>query len=376
MPRIETLIDLYIDANILLILAFVVWRVAMAIMRRSRLKHDFSAQLRLSEGAMLALMLSPLIALALSQGLGMVFPGQSLSAADLALAHFLDGRIAMDAERFEGLLGARQSFVAGLVGPGNTVTKVGAALLLSGAVLSALSLGRGALRLRRLLRQSYLWRRQGRVDIRLSDAIAVPFSTRSLSRRYVVVPTDMLGRGDELRIALAHEFQHLRRPDLESEVLTAFLRPLFFWNPVFVLWRRDLADLRELACDQRLLRERRVSPQAYAKCLLHVCRDAIARREDLHPAAPNVALLMIRRRHNRAALRRRIETIVAVDAPPSVSQRTPIILAGCIACAIGLGAAAMQKPGDWSQDRLMLSTIVNLDRLETRNIALQRLSGF
>ena len=30
-------------------------------------------------------------------------------------------------------------------------------------------------------------------------------------------------------------------------------------------------------------------------------------------------------------------------------------------------AVAIQKPGDWSQDRLMLSTIVNLERLEAIN---------
>jgi len=33
----------------------------------------------------------------------------------------------------------------------------------------------------------------------------------------------------------------------------------------------------------------------------------------------------------------------------------------------GLMAFAIQKPNDWSHDRLMLSTIVNLDRLEQRN---------
>ena len=30
------------------------------------------------------------------------------------------------------------------------------------------------------------------------------------------------------------------------------------------------------------------------------------------------------------------------------------------------GTVAIQRPGDWSQDRLMLSTIVNLERLEAR----------
>ena len=32
-----------------------------------------------------------------------------------------------------------------------------------------------------------------------------------------------------------------------------------------------------------------------------------------------------------------------------------------------LSALSIQKPADWSQDRLMLSAIINLERLETRN---------
>ena len=38
------------------------------------------------------------------------------------------------------------------------------------------------------------------------------------------------------------------------------------------------------------------------------------------------------------------------------------------ALAVTLTAAvAIQKPGDWSQDRIMLSTIVNLERLQAVN---------
>ena len=32
-------------------------------------------------------------------------------------------------------------------------------------------------------------------------------------------------------------------------------------------------------------------------------------------------------------------------------------------------AMLMQRPGDWSHDRLMLSTIVNLERMASRNAA-------
>jgi hypothetical protein len=53
------------------------------------------------------------------------------------------------------------------------------------------------------------------------------------------------------------------------------------------------------------------------------------------------------------------------------SERHP----GSLALALGLplvgltllAAVAIQRPGDWSQDRLMLSTIVNLERLAVMN---------
>jgi len=37
-----------------------------------------------------------------------------------------------------------------------------------------------------------------------------------------------------------------------------------------------------------------------------------------------------------------------------------------------LSALSIQKPADWTQDRLMLSTIINLERLETINTFGQR----
>lgn len=36
----------------------------------------------------------------------------------------------------------------------------------------------------------------------------------------------------------------------------------------------------------------------------------------------------------------------------------------CLALGIGVLATTVRQPGDWSQDRLMLSTIVNLERLD------------
>jgi len=376
MTWIETVIDLYIDANLLLLLAFLMWRVARAVLDRTQLRHDYVTQLRLTEGALAAFLISPVLALGVAYAAGALLPGYSLNVTDIVLSQYLDGRIQMEAEQFEGLLAARQSFVVTLAGLGSWVTQLGAVLLVAGVLASAVHLGQGIVRLRRVLRHSYMWRRHGAVELRLSDEVAIPFSTRGLWRRYVVLPTAMLARGEELRIAIAHEFQHLRRFDLEGEGLTALLRPVFIWNPAFHQWRRDLAQLRELACDQRLLERKKIAPAAYARCLISVCHQAMQSRVHLHAAAPNVALLTMRRRHNRRVLRQRIETIIDAKRRPVGYRALSLSVALGVALAIGLAAVAIQRPSDWSHDRLMLATIVNLDRLETRNTALLRLSGY
>jgi len=68
----------------------------------------------------------------------------------------------------------------------------------------------------------------------------------------------------------------------------------------------------------------------------------------------------------------------ALDGPCRFAARRWAAPAGLLALTvtITLAALAIQRPGDWSQDRLMLSTIVNLERLEARNAVLARLANY
>ena len=55
------------------------------------------------------------------------------------------------------------------------------------------------------------------------------------------------------------------------------------------------------------------------------------------------------------------------------------LLAVPMVAVIFVSALSIQKPTDWSQDRLMLSTVINLERLETINGNLEKIetvSGF
>ena len=143
----------------------------------------------------------------------------------------------------------------------------------------------------------------------------MPFATRGLFRRHVVIPSFLLTSPSDMKIVLAHEFEHLRQGDVEWELAFEFLRPVLYFNPVFHFWKQKFGRVRELNCDQSVLERLGISAGDYARCLLQFCGQRPSKR-------PDVGLL---------------------------------------------SAATARTPGDWSQDRLTLSTVVNLERLEAIN---------
>ncbi|MCX8509463.1 MAG: M56 family metallopeptidase, partial [Rhodobacteraceae bacterium] len=197
-----------------------------------------------------------------------------------------------------------------------------------------------------------------------------PFSTRGLRRRIVVLPSSMLAEPDDLRIALGHELQHLRQHDVDWEIGMELLRPFFFWNPTFYLWRRQVEELRELSCDRQVLERKGYDVASYCQCLLRVCHNSLKRKRLFAISTPVVALVQTENRlfgHRSAqVLRQRMVSLIDGKA-----ERHPRILAGLmLAPLVGLtllAAISIQRPGDWSQDRLMLSTIINLERLAEMN---------
>ncbi len=374
MPQIKPFLDAYIDANILLIVAFVVWALLRQGPLRLWLRHAHSLQLRLVEGFMLALILSPFLALGVREVWALFFPAYSLSAADIAVSHYLSGRVAMDAHQFETLLNARGNLVLDMAYLRGPVAQGLMILLAAGMAFGFLRLGVQTARLNRFLKGTFAWRRFGNVELRLSDQVSIPFSTRGLRRHYVVLPSGMLMHKDELRMALAHELQHLRRYDIEWQMLMGLLQPVFFWNPAFHGWKRDLEELRELGCDQVLIERKRVARGDYAHCLISVCGRSLQHPALVNIAMPKVSLLPSFQGPGQGAafqaLRARIDAIVE-PAPnlrhPGLMFWTPMLMALCI---FTLAALAIQKPKDWSHDRLMLSTIVNLERMAERNALL------
>ncbi len=371
----DAILDAFINANILFVVAFALWRAARFALDHAGLKHAYATQLKLLNTVFVAIVFSPFLILAMTSLQSAMGQGVSVNLSDMVVAFYLNGGFEMRATEFERIMLMRDTFTADVMRAGSWVAWAAIAAFFAGLAIGTVRLVFSMFCLHKIVSASYAWRRFGRLRIRLSDKTLVPFSTRGLRNYYVVIPSHMLGNADELKVSLAHEFQHLRQGDIEWEILLEALKPFFFLNPAYHAWKRQVEDLRELSCDSQVLASGRVSVKAYCETLLSVCQQTLRRDRVFVVAVPKVTLVTA----DRSALRdgkmtfleQRITTLF--DAR---SLRYPKLVYAALVlplmAAIMLTAMAIQSPGDWSQDRLMLSTVVNLERLEEIN----RLSTF
>ena len=372
----EALLDTFINANILFCVAFVLWYVLREALQRTGLRHAYGAQLRLLNTIFLVIVAAPLIALAFTglQSAG-VAKGVSLNLSDRVVAYYLNGGFEMKASEFEGLVLARDTFMLNVLTGAGLIAKAAIAAFIIGFVVGMVRLVYSMHCLRKIVAGSYAWRRFGRIHIRLSDRTLVPFSTRGLRNYYVVLPSHMLTESNELKVSLAHEFQHIRQGDLEWEILLEALKPLFFLNPAYHAWKRQVEDLREFNCDSAVLGKGRIGARAYCDTLLAVCQKTLRRDRAFVIAVPKVTLVTADRSALRdgkmSFLEHRIRSVldarrIRFERPVFAAVAVPMVV------ALTLTTLAIQRPGDWSHDRLMLSTVVNLERLDEIN----RLSTF
>ena len=362
MTALRPILEGYIDLNIALVFSLAIWFGARAILSRTRFRAAYHMHLRLLMTLFVCVLLSPLLAAAVSHGMHAAMPGRSLAVSDIAVAAFLQGSIAMPAVEFEALLDTRQNWMDALVNGTSQLSLALASLLTIciGALFARVACV--ATSIRQTVATSFLWRRSRHVDIRLSDRVRVPFAVRGLRRRYVVLPSDIVTRQREMRFVLAHEFQHLRQGDAEWEIALEVLRPLFFWNPALIVWKSQIERLRELSCDQNVVASRGVDVRDYTNCLLDICSRSTSSGA---PRVMNVAFVQAGRA--RRVLRRRILALRQVIPERQTGARGVLIaMALTFGVVVAVGTASIRQTQDWSQDRLMLSTVVNLEQLRAR----------
>lgn len=187
------------------------------------------------------------------------------------------------------------------------VIEVTGVLFFSLIAIGFFLLGRDLIRLHRISRRSFLLRKTGRVRVFASEEVRVPFSYWLPWCACVVMPSGLIERPLDYKIALAHELQHHRRGDTQWIFVLWGLRLICVFNPAIHFWSRWIMEIQEFACDEALIGQRRFKSQAYARCLIEVAQTAIEQK-----GAP-VCATGLTFLNERNLLKRRIERMFLIS---------------------------------------------------------------
>ena len=204
-------------------------------------------------------------------------------------------------------------------------------------------------------RQAIRWRRVAQRSLPLSHPRILPMRTAvttspaaaepmvvGILHPAIVLPPDYVDALDdaELRAVFTHELEHVRRRDNLHAVLHEVLTALFWFDPLHWIARRRLLELRERACDERVLAAG-CHPRHYVSALAKSC----------HVAVESAAIACMSGFH----IRERIESIMSYSSRRSqfVSAKgvrlISVLLALVVAGGFALTAPApsLAAEGSW-----------------------------
>ncbi len=339
------LVNWYLGANELLLVAVLLLAALRAVSRRLG-PFGYRHLLQLGYAISAAAVVLPLVDLELA-GLG--------TDREPLIPHTAEvwSRSTMD-DTTSGAAGDRKMTVS-LVPVGTSISLSGAALIaryvfLSGLLIVLAKLAWDARAIATTIAGAHRLHRRGRVRVMVSDSIAVPFSFWLPGRTFIVVPTSLIQRPRDLRMAIRHEAQHHRQADTRVLYLYQLTRGIFYWNPAAHLLARQIFELQELACDEAVIARARACARAYCGCLLRMAEVASSRSQGLLSTG-------MAGRSTRALLRR----VEAALHPPGSYVRKPlIVLTGTAAItvltsvAIALGTPVKDRRIDLAEAQRMV----------------------
>jgi beta-lactamase regulating signal transducer with metallopeptidase domain len=164
---------------------------------------------------------------------------------------------------------------------------------------------RNLISLRAVLRRGTFIRRLGKINVVVSDQIAIPFSTR-FSRCWIVLPTRILENVGDFRLAIRHELQHHRQGDTLWAIWIEILNCFFFPIPAIFFWKREIVELQEFSCDEALIGHKGISSHDYGSCLVRVAEAALGSRR-MYAGTTCMATISKNPFYFKSFLRRRIE---------------------------------------------------------------------
>jgi hypothetical protein len=200
-------------------------------------------------------------------------------------------------------------------------------------------------RLRRVLRQAPRLRSLGKITLVTLEKIATPFSFSLFRQSWVAIPERMLDEPADLRIAIAHEIEHIRARHTRAIVLAEFFGA--FAIPAAKLWKSVFTELHELSCDESVLGRARISPHEYASCLIRVAETALGEGV-VHAGTACMASISGNPKRLKSFLRRRMEMLTEYGKTPAHSRTTRILGTLTIFASAGLAfsAGAILKPAE------------------------------
>lgn len=283
-----TVLAAYFAANVLLLLALLLFMTGRLMMSSSAVDATFTQQRRFCQMVLLATLVAPLVVMALSALLASPLLMPLFGLMQPGGANPLDDWPIIQALAQSDVTGAAIPAVAAAESSSSQwllqsigITEVLMFLVAAGALVVLVRFVGSMWHLRRLIVDSVSLRRIGRVSILVSDRASVPFSTMAFGKALVILPTGILRDARDTDIAIRHELQHHRQRDTLWALVVELFKLVFFWNPGFYLWSRQLSQLQELSCDEELIRKHRCSANEYGGCLLRVAEAASPRNRRL-----------------------------------------------------------------------------------------------
>ena len=180
----EHLLSAYIDTNIVLITVAVIWFVAKQIFARTSLRGAYQVQLHMLYGLVAMVALSPVLVAGIDafQHWGLLASQDGLRLSDFLVSQYLSGNIALAPTEFESILVWRTEVTHQVASMASWLSYVVLGGLIGGFIIVVVRNARDTLYLLKMIRNSYVLHRIGRIDIRFTHETRVPFSTRGLFR--------------------------------------------------------------------------------------------------------------------------------------------------------------------------------------------------
>jgi membrane-bound lytic murein transglycosylase D len=259
-------VNMYITANLLLLLAAAGVACLRWVSGRLASPIAFRRQLRIAYALSVAAVLLPSVTLIQQRAELMPRNAQIWSAASMR------DRIRSSGNSHRIAISVASSKLSA---PLQTAGAITAGLFLAGVIAFAATLLVEAARIRRIIADAHAIARRRRVRVLSSQDVCVPFSFWLPGLHFIVLPSDLILRPADLRMAIRHEAQHHRQLDTRLTYAYQLLRALFFWNPAVHWLYKSVAELQEFACDEALITQRKVSAHAYCSCLMQVAESAV-----------------------------------------------------------------------------------------------------